>query len=866
MGNTAIINPDLHPNNDKDARTKRSVAAAFGAVAGGVGSLLSGIGSIGNLIINHGLKDKVRKIGKLAETNSESIKFIHSDMIMLAQTTNGRLVDLHREIQLNSRDIGRTMWKLDRLTAEVLISDELLDDKIRQNSDAIKLLSMLTATLQGQLERNMLTYQRYLLELDSFLIALDNLSEGLLTHHAVSTSVMNRLITGMRDEIRDRHLDYDLVMTSVQEYYDMPLVSFTYTQGIIVLHIPIYLKQTAQKPLTLYNIKTVPVPYKVAKHTETFQYANARDQDHHVLSDDNEISHEKLEDVETTAVYTKIVQTYQMIAINDVSFITLDEPDLVNCVHFRKFYLCENVFLLQHKTQHNCESAIYWDESNDVIYHECKFEYLHDYTPKPSILDAGDKILLAGLPLPWTFYCKNDQLMPEPLQGEAYVVIERKELCKCSINAGYLYIQESLISCSEEKSLLAPDQVDQSTNFQLGYPVNMAVVINFPELYKDLSYIPNDTLVLSEPLQISPDFLEIIRTQEDDVMPTTHVFKAPLKDVVEKIKAHQKIHATKGDKALRMDDIDKWAKGENKTFAFVLAACVLGILTSIVTVYLGYKVCSLRQGMVKFNGLIPRLLSVIPLSTPGHALTIIDDTVQVDLKTELYYLILVYVAICVLAYLVYKAMVFGYNWLRTKWIYNPNHVAAYYPSYLFEDKTDICMEVTNFGSKGTVSLYLGTVIEYPSDMYVTNPEQIDEFLWDRSLWRDSIAVNWKECRVLLNKESLKEFSLPYLIKIPLLSRCTFRTILEIDQPIFRLLAIHGSIMSMLTPFQKIKFREKTDKDEFAMKDVGHTNHVYNDVLPNISEPIRTEPTAPEPPARLYPVVPKPEPETVDTKF
>ena len=37
-----------------------------------------------------------------------------------------------------------------------------------------------------------------------------------------------------------------------------------------------------------------------------------------------------------------------------------------------------------------------------LINEKCNFEYYHELTPEPRILDAGDILLLAGLPAPWT--------------------------------------------------------------------------------------------------------------------------------------------------------------------------------------------------------------------------------------------------------------------------------------------------------------------------------------------------------------------------------------------------------------------------------------------------------------------------------
>ena len=63
---------------------------------------------------------------------------------------------------------------------------------------------------------------------------------------------------------------------------------------------------------------------------------------------------------------------------------------------------------MTHRSEHTCERAIYWNESTSLINEKCNFEYYHEFTPEPRVLDAGDYILLAGLPVPWTFFCTKE--------------------------------------------------------------------------------------------------------------------------------------------------------------------------------------------------------------------------------------------------------------------------------------------------------------------------------------------------------------------------------------------------------------------------------------------------------------------------
>ena len=50
-------------------------------------------------------------------------------------------------------------------------------------------------------------------------------------------------------------------MTEIHQYYDLPLVSYSYTDDMIILQIAIYVKHYQQQTLELFSLQTVPVPY-----------------------------------------------------------------------------------------------------------------------------------------------------------------------------------------------------------------------------------------------------------------------------------------------------------------------------------------------------------------------------------------------------------------------------------------------------------------------------------------------------------------------------------------------------------------------------------------------------------------------------
>ena len=50
-------------------------------------------------------------------------------------------------------------------------------------------------------------------------------------------------------------------MAEIHHLYDLSLVSYSYTNGMHILQIPIYIKHYQQQRLELFSLQSVPVPY-----------------------------------------------------------------------------------------------------------------------------------------------------------------------------------------------------------------------------------------------------------------------------------------------------------------------------------------------------------------------------------------------------------------------------------------------------------------------------------------------------------------------------------------------------------------------------------------------------------------------------
>ena len=120
------------------------------------------------------------------------------------------------------------------------------------------------------------------------------------------------------------------------------------------------------------------------------------------------------------------------------------------CKQIRHTYYCEELFLVKHKSKYNCESAIFYNLTSDVVYSVCQFKYFYNTTVTPSVLDGGSHILLANMLSPKRLVCSQNFHMAHPVPSFPYVLVNRTLLCNCHLESGLTYVLKSLGSCSSK--------------------------------------------------------------------------------------------------------------------------------------------------------------------------------------------------------------------------------------------------------------------------------------------------------------------------------------------------------------------------------------------------------------------------------
>ena len=106
--------------------------------------------------------------------------------------------------------------------------------------------------------------------LDHFLTGLDALGTGRLMFQVLDPDKLDRFLSAIRRQLWEERSPFELAFNHTYQFYAEPMVMFTNTHDQLHVNVPILLRLTTQKPLNLYSIDTVPMPFD----TETLEGKN----------------------------------------------------------------------------------------------------------------------------------------------------------------------------------------------------------------------------------------------------------------------------------------------------------------------------------------------------------------------------------------------------------------------------------------------------------------------------------------------------------------------------------------------------------------------------------------------------------------
>ena len=254
--------------------------------------------------------------------------------------------------------------------------------------------------------------------LDDTLIGIENLNSGYLTHPILDPQVLSKYLETIKDDLEDTAPEYEPVFTSVYQYYGNSLASFTNTIDDLLLQLPILIKLKVQIPMSLFSIETVPVPLDA----ETYLGAKRE--------------------------YTQTILETEYIVLTDNNYVPLTQVQISLCAKIGYTYYCEYAHLLKKHTDHTCMSAIYYDQGSEIKANQYKTIVTFDNTQELKILHAGNILILSNLQKPWTIACKDISRVFE-IEYSTYHILNRSELCECSLTAGNYLLSQTDTNCGD---------------------------------------------------------------------------------------------------------------------------------------------------------------------------------------------------------------------------------------------------------------------------------------------------------------------------------------------------------------------------------------------------------------------------------
>ena len=248
-------------------------------------------------------------------------------------------------------------------------------------------------------------------------------------------------------------------------------------------------------------------------------------------------------------------------------------------------YYCENSYVLRHRSEHACESVIYYRTNPKTIRKHCRamFTSLQNFPLK--VLDAGETMILFNLPRQWILVCSKHK-RPRKIQIATYNILNRTELCKCSLTAGTFSWDETLVQ-------FTPEIRSQANGvFKMSYTINK-IIFDYLQVNNDVMLEGNVLQALSELLVQKPQYdWSLVKWHEGTLLPDNVINKKD-KGVIAELEAVMDYIVSDTEKEAFQDE-NAFQKAQNnfKTFMqyaerwriFEFISAMLGMLAMLILI------------------------------------------------------------------------------------------------------------------------------------------------------------------------------------------------------------------------------------------------------------------------------------------
>ena len=413
--NTMRQGPVTSGENIRNKRAIPALAIIQGIAAIG-GMMIKGINTLVDAKRASSFNNAIKLVNENVQITHDRLITLENKTAMMAKAIIPVLKDFKQQINNTNDRLIRQYWMMTRAHKRYNRLFRQTHKTFQIHHLALLIFKDYITILVGTLQRIHRQYIRYESALDDTLIGIENLNSGYLMHRILDPKILAKYLEAIEDDLEEMAPEFELVFTSIYQYYGNSLISFTNTIDDLLLQLPILIKLKIQVPMSLFSIETAPVPLDA----ETY------------LGEKRE--------------YTQIILETELIALTENNYIPLTQAQISLCAKIGYMYYCEYAHLLKKHMEHTCMSAIYYDQGSDVKVKQCKTIVTFDTILESKILDAGDLLILSNLQKPWTIACKDVSRIFE-IEYSAYRILNRSELCECSLTAGNYLLSYTNINC-----------------------------------------------------------------------------------------------------------------------------------------------------------------------------------------------------------------------------------------------------------------------------------------------------------------------------------------------------------------------------------------------------------------------------------
>ena len=223
----------------ENVRSKRAIPAL---------AIIQGVAAIGGMMIK-GINALVD--AKRASSFNNDIKLVNENV----QITHDRLITLENRTAMMAKaiipvlkdfkeQINNTNDRLIRQYHLMTRAHDRYNRLFRQTHKtfqihhlALFMFKDYITILVGTLQRIHRQYVRYESALDDTLIGIENLNSDYLTHRILDPKILGKYLEAVKDDLEETVPEFELVFTSVYQYYGNSLISFTNTIDDLLLQL-----------------------------------------------------------------------------------------------------------------------------------------------------------------------------------------------------------------------------------------------------------------------------------------------------------------------------------------------------------------------------------------------------------------------------------------------------------------------------------------------------------------------------------------------------------------------------------------------------------------------------------------------------